>query len=49
MGWTEERAFQTAEAIVMKSRNKGIGWTYLELSEDIETLLAVSRKEHEAQ
>ena len=49
MGWTEERAFQTAEAIVMQSRNKGIHWTHVALSDDIECLLAISRKEHEAE
>jgi hypothetical protein len=49
LGWTEERAFQTAEAIVMRSKNHGIRWPHINLNDDIETLLSISRKEHESQ
>lgn len=49
LGWNEQRAFQTAEAIVMQSKNHGIKWNHLELIEDIEHLLVVTRKEHEAE
>lgn len=48
LGWTEERAFQTAEAIVMRSKNHGIRWPHTKLNDDIETLLSVSREQHES-
>jgi hypothetical protein len=48
MGWKEDRAFQAAEAIIMRSKNYGIHWSQNMLVKDIDTLLAVARKEHEA-
>ena len=48
LGWTEERAFRVAEAIVMKSKNHGIQWPHHDLKEDIH-LLTVPREEHESQ
>lgn len=47
LGWTEQRAFITAEAIVMKKKNHGIEWSNEELLADMELLL-ISREEHEA-
>lgn len=48
IGWKEERAFQAAEAIIMRSKNHGIHWSQDILVKDINTLVAVARKEHEA-
>jgi hypothetical protein len=45
LGWTEQRAFLTAEALVMKKKNHGITWSQQELIDDMELLL-VSREEH---
>jgi hypothetical protein len=49
LGWSEERAFQAAEAIVMRSKNHGIRWPHTYLNDDIHTLLAITRKEHESE
>ena len=48
MGWKEDRAFQAAEAIIMRSKNHGIHWSQDLLVKDIDSLLAVTRKQHEA-
>ena len=48
MGWKEDRAFQAAEAIIMRSKNHGIHWSQDMLVKDIDSLLAVTRKQHEA-
>ena len=37
-GWTEDRTFQVAEAIVMRSKNHGLSWSQHSLNKDIETL-----------
>jgi hypothetical protein len=39
LGWTEQRAFIVAEALVMKKKNHGITWSNEELLADIELLL----------
>ena len=39
LGWNEERAFQAAEAIVMKSKCHGIRWAHCGLNDDIQTLI----------
>jgi hypothetical protein len=44
LGWTEQRAFQTAEALVIKKKNHGIQWQNEVLVEDMETLLSISRE-----
>jgi len=43
MGWTEQRAFQTAEALVMRSKNEGILWPHNELNEDMGLLLCMTK------
>lgn len=48
LGWTEQRAFQAAEALVMKKKNHGIVWLNETLLADMELLL-VSGEQHEAQ
>jgi hypothetical protein len=48
LGWTEQRAFLTAEALVMKKKNHGITWSQQSLLDDMELLL-VSGEEHKAE
>ena len=48
LGWTEQRSFQVAEALVMKKKNHGIRWSQEALLEDMELLL-ISGEEHKAQ
>lgn len=48
LGWTEQRSFIVAEALVMKKNNHGITWSQKELIDDMELLL-VSGEEHEAE
>jgi hypothetical protein len=48
LGWTEQRAFLTAEAIVFQKKNHGLRWSNETLKEDMELLL-VSGEEHEAE
>jgi hypothetical protein len=38
LGWNENRAFQVAEAIVMKSLNHGIVWPESQLTDDMQLL-----------
>jgi hypothetical protein len=40
MGWTEDRAFQVAEAIVMRSKNNGLTWSQHSLNNDIKYLIS---------
>jgi hypothetical protein len=47
LGWTEQRAFIVAEALVMKKKNHGITWSNQSLLDDMELLL-VSGEEHKA-
>jgi hypothetical protein len=44
LGWTEQRAFLVAEALVMKKKNHGIQWQNEALLEDMDVLLGVSRE-----
>ena len=46
LGWTEQRAFVTAEALLMKKKNHGIVWSNQVLLDDMELL--VSGEEHKA-
>jgi hypothetical protein len=48
LGWTEQRAFNVAEALVMKKKNHGITWSNEELLADMELLL-VSGEEHKTE
>ncbi|NBP66909.1 MAG: hypothetical protein EBU66_19970 [Bacteroidetes bacterium] len=48
LGWTEQRAFQAAEALVMKKKNHGIVWSNMELLNDMELLL-VSGEQHKTE
>jgi hypothetical protein len=48
LGWTEERAFITAEAIVMKKKHHDLSWAQENLVKDMELLL-VSGEKHEAE
>jgi hypothetical protein len=48
LGWTEQRAFVTAEALVMKKKNHGITWSNQSLLDDMELLL-VSGEEHKTE
>lgn len=43
MGWPEDRAFQAAEALVMRSKNDGILWSHNGLNEDMDKLLAMTK------
>jgi hypothetical protein len=40
IGWTEDRAFQVAEAIVMRSKNVGLSWSHHKLNDDIAYLFS---------
>lgn len=44
LGWTEQRAFLVAEALVMKKKNYGIQWQNEALLEDMDILFLVSRE-----
>ena len=48
LGWDDTRAFNTAEAIIIKTKNHGIYWSNENLNRDIESLLCITRKEHES-
>ena len=48
LGWTEQRAFVTAEALVMKKKNHGITWSNQSLLDDMELLL-VSGEQHKTE
>jgi hypothetical protein len=48
LGWTEQRAFIVAEALVLQKKNHGLEWSNEELKRDMELLL-VSREHHEAE
>lgn len=39
LGWNEDRAFQAAEALVMKSIHHGIVWPKSSLTEDMDLLI----------
>jgi hypothetical protein len=45
LGWTEQRGFIVAEALVMKKKNHGITWSNQSLLDDMD-LLRVSGEEH---
>jgi len=47
LGWTEQRAFIVAEALVMKKKNHGITWSNEGLLADMELLL-ISGEQHKA-
>lgn len=47
LGWTEQRAFVVAEALVMKKKNHGIAWSNQSLLDDMDLLL-VSGEQHKA-
>jgi hypothetical protein len=42
MGWNDSRAFNAAEAIIIRRKNHGIVWSNVELNKDMEALLKVS-------
>jgi len=48
LGWNDTRAFNTAEAIIIKTKNHGIYWSNENLNRDMHQLLAITRKEHES-
>jgi len=48
LGWDESRAFNTAEALLIRTKNHGIFWSNTELNKDIETLLNITRKQHQS-
>lgn len=39
LGWEDERAFNTAEAIIIRQKNHGIFWSNTNLNNDIAALL----------
>jgi hypothetical protein len=43
LGWKDERAFNAAEAVVIRQKNHGITWSNNELNKDIEKLLSLTR------
>jgi hypothetical protein len=42
LGWNEDRAFQAAEALVMETKLHRIQWVESRLTEDMETLKALT-------
>ena len=48
LGWDESRAFNTAEALLIRTKNHGIFWSNTELNKDIEILLNITRKQHQS-
>ena len=42
MGWHDDRAFNAAEAIVIRRKNHEIHWSNRELNKDMEALLKLS-------
>lgn len=48
LGWTEQKAFIVAEALLMKKKNHGITWSQQDLIDDMELLL-VSGEEHKTE
>lgn len=48
LGWTEQRAFIVAEALVFHKKNHGLEWSNMEILNDMELLL-VSGEQHEAE
>jgi hypothetical protein len=46
IGWNDTRAFNTAEAIIIKTKNYGIYWSNENLNKDINELLSIAREEH---
>ena len=48
LGWTEQRAFIVAEALVFQKKNHGLECSNMELLNDMELLL-VSGEQHEAE
>ena len=46
LGWTEERAFNVAEAIVFQRKNHGLTWSNQALLDD---LLLISGEQHKAE
>ena len=51
LGLDENRAFQAAEALIMKSLNHGITWSESSLTDDMALLerLDIARKQHESE
>uniref|UniRef100_A0A6C0ANZ6 Uncharacterized protein n=1 Tax=viral metagenome TaxID=1070528 RepID=A0A6C0ANZ6_9ZZZZ len=49
LGWEESRAVNTAEALVIRTKNHGIYWSNSELNKDMDKLLSITWKQHEAQ
>jgi hypothetical protein len=45
LGWNEDRAFQTAEALVMETKLHKIQWSASSLTEDMETLKSLTNPE----
>jgi hypothetical protein len=45
LGWGEDRAFQAAEALVMKKKNEGIVWPSSALTESMEILESLTNPE----
>jgi len=43
LGWDSNRAFNAAEAIVIRRKNHGIIWSNVELNKDIATLLRLAK------
>lgn len=43
LGWQDDRAFNAAEAIVIRQKNHGIIWSSMELNKDISNLLSIAR------
>jgi hypothetical protein len=39
LGWQDDRAFNAAEAILIRQKNHGISWSNIELNKDMEILL----------
>jgi len=42
LGWQDDRAFNTAEAILIRQKNHGIVWSNMELNTDIEVLQKIA-------
>ena len=44
LGWTEERAFQAAEALIFRNKLYGLVWCNDELNADMSSLIHLSEK-----
>lgn len=47
LGWQDDRAFNAAEAILIRQKNHGIHWSNMELNRDMDILLKLVKSHEE--